>query len=323
LILTQPSGDWVRGQTIELSAKSESEPEAVKNQDRRKRKRLALKCTATLHAQLGSGRSIDAVAQDLSPSGAFIKTGNWRSLQVNDRTLLTLFLPPDFTGQQGTITLQGSAVISRIDQENEVIGVQFVESLKQFEIVTAPEVPGKLRYKKLAYYLASTADTPLIQFRETHPNGFLIERSERFFDKSVIFQFITDVTEDQVVLDQLRKGTVEKEVLEARVIEIEKRKSLAQPDIVTIGRSPDCDIVLYNRMVSRSHAYLCLSASGETCHLVDTGSTNGTFLNDEKVTPKEKYRLTDGNEICFGGETRVLYFSGSAFYKFLESLQVQ
>ncbi len=293
----------------------------MENQDRRKRKRFALQWSATIHSQLESGLSIDAVAQDLSPAGAFLKTENWRSFQVNDRTLLTFFLPADFTGQKGTIGLQGSAVITRIDQENEGIGVQFVENLKQFQRVTTPEVSGKLRYKKLAYYLSTIADTPRSTLQERHPNGFLVERSEQFFDKSVIFQFITDVAEDQFVLDQMRNGTVQKEVLEARVIEIKKRKSLAQPEIITIGRSPDCDIVLYNRLVSRSHAHLHLNTSGETCHLIDTGSTNGTFLNDAKLTPNEEYPLTDGSEICFGCKTKVIYFSEDAFYKFLSGLQ--
>jgi hypothetical protein len=284
-------------------------------------KRFALQCTATLHSQLESGLSIDAVAQDLSPGGAFLKTENYHSLRVNDRALLTFFLPPDFTGQEGTIGLQGSAVISRIDQDNEGIGVQFVESLKQFEPVTTPEVPGKLRYKKLAYYLSDMSNTSSIDFREAHLNGFLVERSERFFDKGVIFQFLTDVTDDRQVLDQLRSGSIQKEILEARVIEIKKRKSITQPDIITIGRSPDCDIVLYNRFVSRSQAHLFVGGSGETPGLVDRGSRNGTFLNDEKVTPNETYQLVDGNEICFGRETRVIYFSGDGFYKFLKGLQ--
>jgi hypothetical protein len=293
----------------------------VKSQDRRRRKRFALKCSAKLHSQLESDLSIEAVAQNLSPTGAFLKTDNYRFFQVNDRTLLTFLLPSDFTGQQGTIGLQGTAVITRIDQENEGVGVQFVKSLKQFERIVTPEVPGKLRYKKLAYYLSTLADTPVSTFQKTHPSGFLVERSERFFDKSVIFQFVTDIADDQDVLDQLKNGTVQKEVLEARVIEIKKRKSLARPGIITIGRGPDSDIVLYNKMVSRSHAYLCPCTSGETCNLIDIGSTNGTFLNDEKVASHEQYQLTDGNEICFGCETRVIYFSGEGFYKFLVGLQ--
>ena len=293
----------------------------VVKQDRRERKRFTLQCTAELHSELESGLFIDAVTQDLSPTGAFLKTEKYNSLRLNERTLLTFFLPPDFTGQSGTIGLQGSAVINRIDEEEEGIGVQFVESLKQFERIATPEVPGKLRYKKLAYYLASTADTPSSTFQKTHPHGFLVERSERFFDKSVIFQFLTDVAEDQYVLDQMRDGKVQKQVLDARVIEIKKRKTIAQPDSITIGRSPDSDIVLYNRMVSRSHACLCLSPPKKTCHLVDKGSTNGTFLNGEGLIPNEKYEMTDGNEICFGRETRVIYFSGPGFYKFLGGLQ--
>ena len=130
----------------------------MENQDRRKRKRFALQWSATLHSHLESGLSIDAVAQDLSPAGAFLKTENWRSFQVNDRTLLTFFLPADFTGQKGTIGLQGSAVITRIDQENEGIGVQFVENLKQFREHTLVIVESELGFSIRIQVIADSVD---------------------------------------------------------------------------------------------------------------------------------------------------------------------
>ncbi len=74
--------------------------------------------------------------------------------------------------------------MTRIDQTNEGIGVQFVQSLKQFERVATPEVPGKSRYKKLAYYLAGVAGTPMSGFKETHPGGFLIEKQNVFLTKA-------------------------------------------------------------------------------------------------------------------------------------------
>ena len=217
--------------------------------------------------------------------------------------------------------MQGNAVISRIDQDNEGIGVEFIKSLKQFERVTISEVAGKIRYKKLAQYLASFEDLALSQFVAAYPNGFLVEKSERFLDKDVMFQFLTDVVEDEHVLEQLRQGTVRSAVLEARVIEITKRKDITEPDKITIGRSPDNDIVVYNKLVSRKHAYLQLSSEDQACFLVDAGSSNGTFLNNKQLTPHEKYQLTDADEISIGPETKVLFFASEAFHTFLSELK--
>jgi pSer/pThr/pTyr-binding forkhead associated (FHA) protein len=115
-------------------------------------------------------------------------------------------------------------------------------------------------------------------------------------------------------------------VLDARVIEIKKRKDITEPDKITIGRSPDNDIVVYNKLASRKHAYLQLSSTDQACFLVDTGSSNGTFLNNTQITPHEKYPLTDADEtdadeISIGPETKVLFFASKAFHTFLSELK--
>lgn len=48
-----------------------------------------------------------------------------------------------------------------------------------------------------------------------------------------------------------------------------------------IGRAADLDMVLVEDMVSRKHAKLV--CSGDTVTLFDLGSTNGTFVNGEKI----------------------------------------
>jgi hypothetical protein len=257
----------------------------------------------------------------LSQKGAFIRTKHYRSFQTGEPGEFTFFLPPDFTGQEKIVGLQGDAVITRIDQDNEGIGVEFIKSLKQFERVTISEVAGKIRYKKLAQYLASFEDLALSQFVAAYPNGFLVEKSERFLDKDVMFQFLTDVVEDEQVLEQLRQGTVRSAVLEARVIEIAKRKDVTEPDKITIGRSPNNDIVVYNKLVSRKHAYLQVSSEDQSCFVVDAGSSNGTFLNGTQITPHKKYKLTDADEISIGPETKVLFFASKAFHTFLSELK--
>jgi hypothetical protein len=269
----------------------------------------------------GIDLTLDGKTANLSQKGAFIRTKHWRFLQAGDPAEFTFYLPPDFTGQDKIVGLQGSAVITRIEEDNEGIGVEFIKNLKQFEPVVVAEVAGKARYKRLAYYLTTFEDLSWSEFFTAFPNGFLVEKSERFLDKNVMFQFLTDVVEDEHVLQQLQNGTVRTAVLSSRVIEIAKRKDITEPNMVTIGRSPDNDIVVYNKLVSRRHAYLLLNHRKKKCSLIDIGSSNGTFLNGTKITPHEEYQLAEADEISIGPETKVVYFSSKAFHTFLSELK--
>jgi pSer/pThr/pTyr-binding forkhead associated (FHA) protein len=70
-------------------------------------------------------------------------------------------------------------------------------------------------------------------------------------------------------------------------------------DTVTIGRAIENDIVITSKRVSREHA--CVRREGWRAILEDLGSTNGTFLNDERVlTPVE---LHDEDRITIGDVT--------------------
>ena len=64
---------------------------------------------------------------------------------------------------------------------------------------------------------------------------------------------------------------------------------------IVIGRSSDLDMVLVEDMVSRRHARIT-SFHGEI-GIEDFGSTNGTFVNGERVT---KVRLKEGDRILVG-----------------------
>ena len=177
------------------------------------------------------------------------------------------------------------------------------------------------KYQRLAYYISELGDVSIGDFKDTYPNGFLVEGSQLTFDKNVMFQFFTEVAEDQYVLEQLKAGVGQTDVLSVRVIELKKRKSTSEPGEITVGRSPDSDIILYNKLVSKNHAYLQPTPADETCHLVDTGSTNGTFLNGEKVTPHAEYHITNIDEISFGPETKVVYFSAELFHALLSKFK--
>ncbi len=86
---------------------------------------------------------IEGITTNLSQGGAFIKSKNRHSCQAGALAVLTFFLPPDFTGQNETIGLQGDAVITRIDQENKGIAVEFIKTFREFERMNVPDLPEK------------------------------------------------------------------------------------------------------------------------------------------------------------------------------------
>ena len=61
--------------------------------------------------------------------------------------------------------------------------------------------------------------------------------------------------------------------------------------ITTIGRSVENDIVVTNKRVSREHAQI--RREGPHLFLEDLGSSNGTFLNDERLLTSKELRDND------------------------------
>lgn len=70
-------------------------------------------------------------------------------------------------------------------------------------------------------------------------------------------------------------------------------------DELSVGRQPDCDLVLDHGSVSKTHAVLRWDAANKRCSVQDTGSTNGTFLN-ASIRVKKETILRDGDIISFG-----------------------
>ena len=68
--------------------------------------------------------------------------------------------------------------------------------------------------------------------------------------------------------------------------------------VITIGQSNQNDVVLADDSVSRTHARLEYRDGG--WHVSDLGSTNGTFLNGDRLPPDTATPLPYGANIRFG-----------------------
>ena len=76
------------------------------------------------------------------------------------------------------------------------------------------------------------------------------------------------------------------------------------PKVLKIGKSPDNDVVFHNATVSRNHALLTVADDRQHAHLRDLGSTNGTFVNNVRITQDTNIDLT--SQLRFGTESTTL-----------------
>ncbi|MFP2906783.1 FHA domain-containing protein [Pyxidicoccus sp. 3LFB2] len=87
---------------------------------------------------------------------------------------------------------------------------------------------------------------------------------------------------------------------------------------IVIGRSSELDMVLVEDMVSRKHAKISFSDGKIT--IEDLGSTNGTFVNGEKV---KQARLKEGDRILIGTSILKLVHQGAEAANVDESMVKQ
>jgi hypothetical protein len=104
--------------------------------------------------------------------------------------------------------------------------------------------------------------------------------------------------------------------LNALCLELRPRRMSAKT--ITIGRSPDADVILIAETISRLHAELTWDPKRGSAVLRDLGGKNGILVDDARVPPQGKTELLPGAVIAFGGlVTR--YHSPKSFHTWLWS----
>ncbi len=91
-------------------------------------------------------------------------------------------------------------------------------------------------------------------------------------------------------------------------LDIGKRVQLSRQKY-SVGRGTDADLSVPRDSVSRKHAEVLQDSSGNWV-VTDLGSTNGTFVNEQRIT---RQVLADGDQVRFG----------DAIYKFLMGSNVE
>ena len=107
------------------------------------------------------------------------------------------------------------------------------------------------------------------------------------------------------------------QTIEAHIAKAVLAITLTAEQATTLGRaaethekSPDVDLTDYNALedgVSRLHAALCLE--GDMVQVTDLGSTNGTFLNGQRISSSQSRIVRDKDKLRLGNLKMTLLFS--------------
>jgi pSer/pThr/pTyr-binding forkhead associated (FHA) protein len=67
------------------------------------------------------------------------------------------------------------------------------------------------------------------------------------------------------------------------------------------GAAEGLDVEIDHPTTSSRHAVLLASARPARMKIEDQGSTNGTFVNEQRLEPGRRHELRDGDAVRFGG----------------------
>lgn len=116
---------------------------------------------------------------------------------------------------------------------------------------------------------------------------------------------------------RLTRLDVDPYAAEWRLAPVRKREGNPYLDRFSIGRAPNCDVVIRLPSVSKLHAYILVNGP-KSFILRDNGASNSTFVNGRKLDPRGTLPLQVGDEISLGS-IELEFADAERLYKILRT----
>jgi hypothetical protein len=105
-------------------------------------------------------------------------------------------------------------------------------------------------------------------------------------------------------------GRVTPDRTEMAIYPLAKKPGASFPDRITIGRTPNNDVVIADHSVSRLHAYV---RQGGSWIVADAGSKNGSWLDETRLEPRRETQLSPGAVLRLGDVRATFYPAAELF----------
>ncbi|MBI2843991.1 MAG: FHA domain-containing protein [Armatimonadetes bacterium] len=190
----------------------------------------------------------------------------------------------------------GSAVV-RLEAPPEDMAIAAAEAA--IEIKEAEEREEEAEESAMVEEAAEEPPPPPVDLEEAeHEATDESEVTEIAIEPGVEAEF--EASPDQALAEPVQTLEIHEEAPTlARLVPLAgEEEYLIRPGENSLGRRPANDIVIPDPYVSGNHAVI--TASDGCFSILDLGSTNGTFVNGEKLVPNEPRQLTDGDRMTVG-----------------------
>lgn len=169
--------------------------------------------------------------------------------------------------------------------------------------------------KSIAQYVEELRSLGAAKFSSTYNDPMLLLRDlgEEDEDNPA---FHTAFMSRDAVADALGAGAggdaaAKRSLQIGAVVRICKREGGVFADRIGVGRARNADVPLALARISKYHAYFSRDAKG-VWHVTDAGSTNGTFVDGQKVQERLPHAVQNGQEVAFG-PYRFAFYSPEGF----------
>jgi FHA domain len=129
------------------------------------------------------------------------------------------------------------------------------------------------------------------------------------FDKSDEVELnvtLPDAKVQQFVPQNLAEMPKVDENVELIIAEFSSNGNLKQEELkfepgkrLSVGRSKENDLTIEHETVSKNHASLAINGEGKFI-VADTGSTNGTFINGNRLSYGRAFTIAESDKVMFG-----------------------
>jgi hypothetical protein len=157
-------------------------------------------------------------------------------------------------------------------------------------------------------FLAAAAPAALVRVRG-RPAGAPASSDEPSRDSSLDLDVDTHVGEPEGGGRRARRLEIHPLV---------KKPSAPFPDMITIGRTPNNDVVLRDATVSRLHAFFRLRDGA--WYVADGGSKNGTSLDGAPLAPRKECAI-DAGQVLRLGDLPLTFYPAAELFQVLSLLR--
>jgi hypothetical protein len=164
-------------------------------------------------------------------------------------------------------------------------------------------------------------------FVAKNPHAFLLIELKGTADENANFQTLLSLPEETDdgetpgrPLDAAAVGGVDK--AERFVVALVKAKVNSFASMITLGRAANNDARINLSSVSKFHAYFMhVKASGRWL-ICDANSSNGTYVNREKLVGSNRRELENGDGIRFGPDVEARFFDAKSLFAMIRSGEI-